>query len=265
MTMVENNAEWAQTGDTAWDAYACPTKNMPGYDENNHWVGFKTQIELDEEKYGDAQGNQRPNNSSQSIQPACSSRRSGLSGVSKKAEPNWSFRDGNGRREPNWSSKQGNENRLIGNSRLKGEPNWSFKQGNTKEPNWSFKQQKSVPRVGRKPEPSLLRDKSGDTARLMGISKLKQFTTDDISPMPEMGHTPNFGRLIVSGRKPEPNLLRDKSADTARLSWSEGSEKISPFTRQKKGMTLTKRGKKTGKLVSDKRLDHTHIHRKRIL
>ena len=237
-------------GDDIWDAYSVPTKNMPGYDEHNHWIGFPSKIEQEEEKYGRADDKPK---------------------VGRKPEPNWSFK------------QKGRGLKKIGNGR-KPEPNWSFKQ-NRNEP--FGKQRKPEPTLHkRKPEPKLLRDNSRDIERITGSNRNKQqhskrgydYSNYDDSRFEEIDNSyegsENFDvddisyvrpRAPVISRKPEPNLLRDTSRDTARLSWNKGSDKKNPFISQKKGMPLVSNSKRIGKLVSDQRSEDYNVHIKRRL
>ena len=73
---------------------------------------------------------------------------------------------------------------------------------------------------GRKPEPNLLRDTSGDTARLSWAKDTDHSSVDKF--VSKKKH-----KSMHHNRKPEPNLLRDTSGDTARLSWAKDDDRKS--------------------------------------
>jgi len=177
-------------------------------------------------------------------------------------------------------------------NRKKPEPNWSFKKGERNEPfgkkttNNPFGKKtvnitgarpdaKQFKPVGRKPEPKLVRDGSKDLERITGkgrnAPKYKPRQDydypDDIDDIYEDNDqfevediTYTKKKQPTISRKPEPCLLRDTSGDTAKLHWSKNSNKKSPFTKQKEGLSLLSKGKKIGKLVSDDKSGKRKAH-----
>ena len=96
-----NPSSQINQGDTAWDAYACPTRNMPGYDSNNHWMGMEAWMDQVTGTNRDYLKRKRRSTAStgrttkvhkrKSPDPSGGRHRKGMPN-GKKAEPNWSFK-----------------------------------------------------------------------------------------------------------------------------------------------------------------------------
>jgi hypothetical protein len=250
-----------------WDACSCPTKNMPGYDDDQRWVGMKKWMESEgivNKEYASAgySNTNRPTEvkKHKSIHPLGHKHKKGIP-KGNKGEPNWSFRK---KKTESSESSESSEITKI---------NESSKSNKPSEPSWTFKKKKtesdlvtrhhlllSSHKEKYKPK-DVVREHDDDDVFIKYVpikyvkvkkQNVESAETQEHDQPKQVKHVPTIKKHKM------PNLLRDTSTDTTKLMGSYKVDKSSLVTKKNKNMTLVK-----NKASKSEKSDHSDTYNKK--